>query len=103
MVKGSMDDPNKNEPVPDKSMDKIEIEMENNANVNTDEIQNGTIKKIDDADSKFVEVVIKDGKDDEIGYDQNKVDEDETKQIVQDVFIEDEFHGKEKQPESRLG
>lgn len=98
-----MDNPNENETVPDKSMDKIEIEMENNENANTDEIQNGTITKIDDADSKFVEVVIKDGEDQEIGYDLNKVDDDETKQIVQDVFIEDEFHGKEKQPESRLG
>lgn len=98
-----MDNPNENEAVPDKSMDKIEIEMENNENVNTDEIQNGTITKIDDGDSKFVEVVIKDGKDEEIGYDQKKEDDDETKQIVQDVFIEDEFHGKEKQPESRLG
>jgi hypothetical protein len=98
-----MDNPNENETVPDKSMDKIEIEMENSENANTDEIQNGTITKIDDADSKFVEVVIKDGEDQEIGYDLNKVDDDETKQIVQDVFIEDEFHGKEKQPESRLG
>ena len=98
-----MDNSNEDETVPDKSMDRIEIEMENNENVNTDEIQNGTITKIDDADSKFVEVLIKDGEDEEIGYDQNKVDDDETKQIVQDVFIEDEFHGKEKQPESRLG
>ena len=98
-----MDNPNEDETVPDKSLDKIEIEMENNENVNTDEIQNGTITKIDDADSKSVEVLIKDGEDEEIGYDQNKVDDDETKQIVQDVFIEDEFHGKEKQPESRLG
>ena len=98
-----MDNPNENETVPDKSMDKIEIEMENNENPNTNEIQNGTITKIDDTDSKFVEVVIKDGEDQEIGYAQNKVDDDETKQIVQDVFIEDEFHGKEKQPESRLG
>jgi hypothetical protein len=36
-----MDNPNENETVPDKSMDKIEIEMENNENPNTDEIQKG--------------------------------------------------------------
>lgn len=48
---------------------------------------------------ELVEVMVKDPTDTLDNYDG---DSDETK-IVQDLIIEDEFHGKDKRPETRLG
>lgn len=62
----------------------------NNREEENKHLKNG-FSKIDEAE--LVDVVINDGKD----------IEDESEQIFQDVIIDDEFHGKEKQPESRLG
>ena len=87
-----------------KSNDKVEIEMEEKDNEN-EKILNGKATK-DELDSELVEVVIKEGKDEETAEDQRNLEEEEDNdkaQIVQDVIIEDEYHGKEKEPESRLG
>ncbi|XP_052089729.1 phosphatidylinositol 3,4,5-trisphosphate 3-phosphatase TPTE2-like isoform X2 [Mytilus californianus] len=71
----------------DNSEDKAAI---NNREKENKHLKNG-FSKIDE--TELVDVVINDGKD----------IEDENEQMFQDVIIDDEFHGKEKQPESRLG
>ena len=72
---------------------KVAIDMQKNEGVN------GIPKSKNTED---VEIVIKNENDD-LGNIQNDVVVDEEKQIWQDVVIEDEFHGKEKQPKTRLG